>query len=143
MSFTCVADPPTLRGHLGCSHFHWCERGCFQFWVDTQAGITGPHGDSVFNFFRDHHTVLHSDRTILYSYLQGNRGRDGWMASLTHGREFEQTQGDGEGTGKPGGLQSMGSQRVGHNLATEQQQPLPKCSNFSTSSPILFFCFSL
>ena len=34
----------------------------------------------------------------------------------------------------------MGSQRVGHNLATEQQQPLPKCSNFSTSSPILFFC---
>ena len=25
-------------------------------------------------------------------------------------------------TGKPGVLQSMGSQRVGHNLATEQQQ---------------------
>ena len=25
-------------------------------------------------------------------------------------------------TGEPGGLQSMGSQRVGHNLATEQQQ---------------------
>ena len=25
-------------------------------------------------------------------------------------------------TGKPGGLQSMGSQRVGHNLVTEQQQ---------------------
>ena len=25
-------------------------------------------------------------------------------------------------TGKPGVLQSMGSQRVGHNLAAEQQQ---------------------
>ena len=25
-------------------------------------------------------------------------------------------------TGKPGVLQSMGSQRVGHNLATQQQQ---------------------
>ena len=25
-------------------------------------------------------------------------------------------------TGEPGGLQSMGSQRVGHDLATEQQQ---------------------
>ena len=27
------------------------------------------------------------------------------------------------GTEKPGGLQSMGSQKVGHNLATKQQQP--------------------
>ena len=26
-------------------------------------------------------------------------GRDGWMASLTHGHEFEQTPGDGEGLG--------------------------------------------
>ena len=26
--------------------------------------------------------------------------------------------------GKPGGLQSMGSKRVGHNLVTEQQQTL-------------------
>ena len=26
-------------------------------------------------------------------------GRDGWMASLTHGHEFEQTPGDGEGQG--------------------------------------------
>ena len=35
------------------------------------------------------------------------------------GHEFEQTPGDGEGQGS---LQSMGSQRVGHNLAPEQQQ---------------------
>ena len=34
--------------------------------------------------------------------------------------EFEQTQGESE-EGKPGVLQFMGSQRVGHNLATEQQ----------------------
>ena len=27
-------------------------------------------------------------------------------------------------TEEPGGLQSMGSQRVGHNLATEQQQQI-------------------
>ena len=37
-----------------------------------------------------------------------------------NGHEFEQTLGDTEG--KPGVLQSMGSQRVGHNWATEQQQ---------------------
>ena len=42
----------------------------------------------------------------------------GWHHQL-NGHEFEQTPGDGEG---PGVLQSMGSQRVKHNLATEQQQ---------------------
>ena len=36
-----------------------------------------------------------------------------------NGHEFEQTLGDNEG--KPGVLQFMWSQRVGHNLATEQQ----------------------
>ena len=45
----------------------------------------------------------------------------GWHHRL-NGHEFEQTPGDGEGQGKPGVLQSMGSQRVEHNLVTEQQQ---------------------
>ena len=36
------------------------------------------------------------------------------------GHELVQTLGDIEGTWKPGMLQSMGSQRVGHNLMTEQ-----------------------
>ena len=29
----------------------------------------------------------------------GNRGRDDWMASLSHGHEFEQTLRDSEGQG--------------------------------------------
>ena len=37
-------------------------------------------------------------------------------------RQFEQTPGDSEGEGSLGVLQYMGSQRVGHDLATEQQQ---------------------
>ena len=46
----------------------------------------------------------------------------GWHHRL-NGQEFEQTPGESEGQGgKPGVLQSMGSQRVSHNLATEQQQ---------------------
>ena len=54
----------------------------------------------------------------------GNRGWDGWMASLTQrtwiwvwansGREWR--------TGKPGVLQSMRLQRVGQDLVIEQQQ---------------------
>ena len=42
----------------------------------------------------------------------------GWHHWLD-GHEFEQTQGDTEG--HAGVLQSMGLQRVGHNLRTEQQ----------------------
>ena len=54
----------------------------------------------------------------------GCRGWDGWMASLTkcmwvwvNSRKLKEWR-----AGKPGVLQSMGSQRVRHDLATEQQQ---------------------
>ena len=38
----------------------------------------------------------------------------GWHYPL-NGHEFEQALTDGDGQGKPGVLQSMGSQRVGHD----------------------------
>ena len=44
----------------------------------------------------------------------------GWHHQL-NGHDFEPTPGDSEGTGKPGVLQSMGLQRLEHDLATEQQ----------------------
>ena len=47
----------------------------------------------------------------------------GWHHPL-NGHEFEQTLGNGEGQGKPGVLQSMGLQRVGHNQVTEQECPI-------------------
>ena len=50
----------------------------------------------------------------------------GWHHRL-NGHEFEQTPGDG---GKPGVLQFMGLQRVGHNFVTEQQ-----CNNNFHSEP--------
>ena len=46
----------------------------------------------------------------------------GWHHQL-NGHEFQQIRGESEGqTGKPGMLQSMGSQRVGHNSVTEQEE---------------------
>ena len=44
-----------------------------------------------------------------------------WLDSITNTQmhEFEQTFGDSEGQG------GLGLQRVGHNLATEQQQQHP------------------
>ena len=40
--------------------------------------------------------------------------------------EFEQTPAESEGQGKPGMLQSLGSQRVGHDWVTEQQSRYKK-----------------
>ena len=52
----------------------------------------------------------------------GNRGWDGWMASLTQWTWVWVNSGSWWWTGRPGVLQSMGSQIVGHDLVTQQQQ---------------------
>ena len=48
-----------------------------------------------------------------------DRGWDGWMASLTDGRWVWVHSGSWWWTGRPGALRFMGSQRVGHDWATE------------------------
>ena len=50
-----------------------------------------------------------------------NRGSDGWMASLIQRTWVWVSSGRWWRTGKPGMLQSVGSQRVGHNWPIEQQ----------------------
>ena len=50
---------------------------------------------------------------------EDNRGRDSWMASPTWWTWVWASCGIGWWTGKPGVLQSLGSQRVRHNWATE------------------------
>ena len=53
---------------------------------------------------------------------EGNRGWDGWMASLTPWTRVWENSRRQWRTGKPGVLPFMGSQRVRHDLATAQQQ---------------------
>ena len=48
-----------------------------------------------------------------------DRGWDGWMASLTQWTWVWASSRSWSWTGKPGVLQSMGPQRVGHDWATE------------------------
>ena len=50
---------------------------------------------------------------------EDNKGWDGWMASLTQCTLVWASSGSWWWTGKPGVLQSMGLQRVGHDWATE------------------------
>ena len=51
-----------------------------------------------------------------------DRGWDGWMASPSQWTQVWANSGRQWNTGKPGMLQSIGSQRVRHNWVTEQQQ---------------------
>ena len=52
---------------------------------------------------------------------EGNRGWDGWRASLTQWTRVYTNSRRQWRTGKPGVLQPMGLQRVRHDLETEQQ----------------------
>ena len=51
-----------------------------------------------------------------------DRGQDGWLALVTQGMWVWTNSRRWWRIGKPGMLQSMRSQRVGHDLVTEQQQ---------------------
>ena len=53
---------------------------------------------------------------------EGDRWWDGWMASPTQWIWIGANSGRQWRIGKPGVVQSMGSQRVGHDLATEQEE---------------------
>ena len=66
----------------------------------------------------------------------GNRGWDNWMASPTRWTWVWPSSGRWWRTGKPGVLWSMGSQRVGHDWATEQQEYL------TTYNTLRYFLFS-
>ena len=62
-----------------------------------------------------------SEKTLVLGKIESGRRRgwDGWMASLTQWTWVWASFGSWWWTGKPGTLQSMGSQRVRHDWATE------------------------
>ena len=67
---------------------------------------------------------------------EDDRGWDSWMTSLTQWTWVWANSERQWRTGKPGVLlQSVGSQRVGHNWATEQQQAVVKDSAAFTVGP--------
>ena len=64
----------------------------------------------------------------------GDKGLDGWMASPSQWTWVWANSGRQWRTGKSGMMQSMGLQRVRHNLATEQQQQ----NDFQSPSTVQF-----
>ena len=72
-----------------------------------------------------------------------DRGWDGWMTSPTQWTWVWASSGRWWGTGKPGMLQFMGLQRVGHDWATEQQQQQQHLSsNFCSFSLVTVPCIT-
>ena len=62
-----------------------------------------------------------------------NRGWDGWMSSLTQWTRVWVNSRSWWWTGRPGMLQVMGSQRVGHNWVTElnwTERPIPEAGKW-------------
>ena len=64
------------------------------------------------------------EKTLMLGKVEGrrrrdDRGWDGWMASLTQWIWVWESSRSWWWTGRPGMLQSMGSQRVGHDWVTE------------------------
>ena len=75
-----------------------------------------------------HEELTHWERPWWWERLKAgregeDRGGDGWMATPNQWTWVWASSGRRWRTGRPGVLQSMGSQRVRHNLAIEQQQP--------------------
>ena len=64
-----------------------------------------------------------------------DRGWDGWMASSTQWTWVWVSSGSWWWTGKTGMLQSMGSQRVGHDWATELNRTCSTCNPMDCSPP--------
>ena len=72
------------------------------------------------------------EKTLILGKIEGrrrrdDRGWDGWMASLTQWTWVWAGCRRWWRTGKPGVLQSMEAQRVGHDWATEQNRVLTVC----------------
>ena len=66
-----------------------------------------------------------------------NRGWDGWMASLTQWTWVWVNSGSWWWTGRPGVLRFMGSQRVGHDWATELKLNWRRGVSWDSLSPLV------
>ena len=78
--------------------------------------------------------MTHLKRPWCWEWLKegegDNRGWDGWMASLTQWTWVWVSSGSCWWTGKPGMLQFMGLQRVGHDWVTELRMNIRKNRKF-------------
>ena len=118
--FWTVVLEKTLESPLDCKEFQPVHPKGNQPWIfigrtDAEAETPNPLATWC-------EELIHWKRPWCWERLKAggdNRGWDDWMASPTQWTWVWVNSGTWLWTGMPGMLQSMGSQRVGHNWATE------------------------
>ena len=123
-----VPEPLLMSGEceserlLGDRYCHWLCQPCYGAWPMQDPSLVQPwfprQADKVrvglFYWYRPW------CRERLRTWGEGDdRGQDGWMASMTQWTGIWANSGRWWGTGKPGVLHSMGSQRAWNNWTTE------------------------
>ena len=98
------------------SEFFWSEVGWVCWYEICRCkGMTALYFAGGLKFFR----WVISFSPFCQQLRGDDRGWDGWMASLTRWTWAWVNSGSWWGTGRPGVLRFMGSQRVGHYWATD------------------------
>ena len=113
----------TLESPLGCKEVQPVHPKGDQSWVFI--GGTNAEAETPINILATWcEELTHLKRPWCWERLKAGgegdgRGWGGWMAPLTQWTWVWVNSGSWWWTGRPGVLQSMGSQRVGHNWVTE------------------------
>ena len=118
--FWTVVLEKTLESPLGCKEIQPIHSKGNQSWIfigrtDAETPILWPPDVKNWLIWKD----PDAGEDWRQEEKGTTRGRDGWMASLTQWTWVWVNSGSWWWTGRPGVLQSMGSQRVKHNWVTE------------------------
>ena len=119
-SFWTVVLEKTLESPLDCKEIQPVHPQGYQFWVfvgrtdvEAETPILCPPDVKSWLIWKDPNAGKD------WGEEKDDRGWDGWMASLTQWTWVWVDSGSWWWTGRPDVLQFMGSQRVGHDWATE------------------------
>ena len=129
--FWTVVLEKTLESPLDCKEVQPVHPKGYQSWVFT--GRTDAEAETPILWPPDAKNWLIGKRPWNWERQEEKGIKEDEMVGWHHrldGHEFDQAPGVGDGTGKPGMLQSMGSQRVWHDWATEPNNP-PMASHCS------------
>ena len=128
--FLIVVLEKILESSLGSKEIKLVNPKANQSWIFN--GTTDDEGEAPILWPPDAKSWL-TGKTLMLGKIKGRRRGDdrewdGWMASPTQWTWVLANSGRWWRIGKPSVLQSMGSQRIRHDLATEQQIVYLSCN---------------
>ena len=119
-----MTTKPIHIANAGLSYFSWLNNIHIYIYMNSHIHIYISHLTYSFIHWWTLRTLPYLGYCEKYCNKHGSQGYHHWhhrMASLTQRTWVWANSGRWWKTGEPGMLQSMGSQRVGHDLAAKQQ----------------------